>query len=124
MLRFNKTQSTTIPKKIAQRPKPRQHGIRRGGHHAGAAEIGEGLAFQPIESTGTDQTTNTEFTGGTGRVVEDQVTISAEARSAFEEAQAGASRDATPAQAALEEATNPAQNLAFRNDSAQEAADD
>ncbi|WP_425403262.1 hypothetical protein [Hwanghaeella sp.] len=87
-----------------------------------SATIGEGLAFQPITSTGTDQTANSEFTGTAGRVIEDQVSISAEARTAFEEAQAGRSDARTPAEAIQEEATNPAQNLAFRSDSAENAA--
>lgn len=92
------------------------------GTTAAAATIGEGLAFRPIESTGTDQTANTEFTGATGRVIQDQVTISAEARSAFEQSQAGSDRTSSPAERAIEEATNPARSLAFRADSAQEAA--
>ena len=87
-----------------------------------ATSTGEGLAFQPVESTGTDQSANTEFTGSTGRIIQDQVTISAEARTAFAESQAGGSETRSPAEALQEEATNPAQNLAFRSDSAQEAA--
>lgn len=102
------------------------------GTTSGSATVGEGLAFQPIQSTGTDQTTNSDFTGSAGRVIEDQVTISAEARSAFEQAQAdqtqagqtqaGQTETRTPAEALQEEATNPAQNLAFRADSAEDAA--
>lgn len=87
-----------------------------------SATVGEGLAFQPIGSTGTDQSANSDFTGTSGRVIQDQVSISAEARSAFEEAQAGRSDAGTPAEAIQEEATNPAQNLAFRADAAADAA--
>ena len=92
------------------------------GTTSASATVGEGLAFQPIESTGTDQTANTEFTGSTGRVIEDQVTISAEARSAFAQSQAGAGESSSPGAASFEAAINPARSLAFRADSAVEAA--
>ncbi len=92
------------------------------GTTSAAATVGEGLAFQPIDATGTDQTANTEFTGSTGRVIQDQVTISSEARSAFAQSQAGTSESSSPGASAFEAAINPARSLAFRADSAEEAA--
>ncbi len=75
--------------------------------------IGEGAAFQPIESTGTDQNTNTDQSGAAGRVIEDQVSISAQAREALEVAQAGGSTASSPSEAIIEEATDTSPNLAF-----------
>ncbi|RVU37856.1 hypothetical protein EOI86_00705 [Hwanghaeella grinnelliae] len=92
------------------------------GTTSASATVGEGLAFQPIESTRTDQSANSDVNGSSGRVIQDQVSISAEARTAFEQAQAGRSGSRTPAEALQEEATNPAQNLAFRSDAATDAA--
>lgn len=92
------------------------------GTTSASATVGEGLAFQPIDSTGTDQSANSDLSGTSGRVIQDQVSISSEARTAFEEAQAGRSDARTPAEAIQEEATNPAQNLAFRSDAAADAA--
>lgn len=97
------------------------------GTTSAANAVGEGLAFRPIESTGTDQNTNSEFTNAEssrfgGRVIVDQVSISAQARAALEEAQAGGTTSRNPAEAVIEEATNPATNLAFRSDAARDAA--
>lgn len=78
-----------------------------------SATVGEGLAFQPVAGTGTDQTANDDTTGTAGRVVEDQVSISAQARQALEEAQNGAA-SRSPAEQIQAEATDPSPNLAFQ----------
>ena len=77
-----------------------------------SASLGTGLAFQPVAGTGTDLNTNEETTGGAGRVIEDQVSISTQARQALEEAQdTGSNR--SPAEQIQQEANDPTPNLAF-----------
>ena len=78
---------------------------------ATTSTLGEGLAFQPVAGTGTDQTTNSDASGTAGRVIEDQVSISAQAREALRDAQGGA--NLSPAEQIQQEATDTAPNLAF-----------
>lgn len=92
------------------------------GASSATTPVERGLAFQPVDSTGTDQNTNTEANGAGGRIIVDQVTISDQARSALAEAQAGGTTSRSPAETLIEETTNPAANLAFRADSARDAA--
>ncbi len=75
------------------------------------ATLGEGLAFQPVAGTGTDQTTNGDANGTAGRVIQDQVSISAQAREALRDAQGGA--NLSPAEQIQQEATDPTPNLTF-----------